>query len=86
MGLNRSPEDVANIALGQFQMPESDYGDVAGVIDLRDPRSQISGRGVSGISPAGVESMEPGPAQDAARRRLQRMQGAVDIPGFLKGA
>lgn len=83
-GTQVNPEDV--VVLAGYGPKESDLGEVAGVIDPRDPRSQISGRGVSGISPAAIEAMPAGPEQEAMRRRLQRMQGAVDLPGFLRGA
>lgn len=78
-----SPEEV--MALGGFSMPETDYGETAGVLNMRDPRSQIGGTGASGINPQSVMSMPEGPEKDAMRRRLQRMQGEVDLPGFMRG-
>lgn len=91
--LDYGPEDVAAIALGETvgdsMMPqEVDYGDVAGVIDMRDPRSQISGTSQGGggsLSKDQINTMPEGPAKDALMRRYLRNRDSVALPGFLQG-
>lgn len=91
--LDYGPEDVAAIALGESvdgsMMPQGgDYGDVAGVINMRDPRSQIEGRATGGggmLNPDVIRAMAPGPARDRLMQRLKAGQEGVSLPGFLQG-
>lgn len=70
---------------GEYVTPEELDDAIAGVINMRDPRSQIEGTSRSGMNPEVIRSMEPGTAQDVLMRRLKERQGAVSLPGFLGG-
>lgn len=86
-GSRVSPEQVMALgALDLFAPKETNYGDTAGVINMKNPASMIGGRSHSGqLSPQDVMEMEEGPAKAAKMRTLQRLQGGIALPSFVQG-